>query len=220
MHAAARVLGEIVVAKCPQQSNGFDCGIHVIANSLFKMTKIDIPANHNCEIWRSVCHALLSQDAPKMTSVVMQDNLDIDDKIILQLHDTLWRDVDEKHQLARDTVEHVQARRTRTNMQIQDARPIETLLTCLSQSNSENITVLSDDIQDISSQGEALQKSIGASDDQQSHLILKYFLFDHRPTLRKSLEDYEKLPCKLQGRRHFLQTSASGLTTARTQLEG
>ena len=61
------VRGEIVVSKCLQQAHGFDCGIHVIANSVYQMTKTDIPADHGCEIWRSVCHALLSQDAVKMT---------------------------------------------------------------------------------------------------------------------------------------------------------
>lgn len=49
----------VQLAVCPKQSNGYDCGIHVIADAVFLMTKTGLPHHHDCDAWRLVCRALL-----------------------------------------------------------------------------------------------------------------------------------------------------------------
>ena len=49
------------LAQCPDQSNGVDCGVHVIANALFIMMSIDLPPAHDCDAWRLIYRALLGE---------------------------------------------------------------------------------------------------------------------------------------------------------------
>ncbi|KAL6717742.1 hypothetical protein ACLMJK_003827 [Lecanora helva] len=154
-------------------------------------------------------------------SAVIEDDLDKDDEIVLQLHGAPLSDIDAKqHQLARDNAERLRGRRARTQLQVAHNKPIENVLARLSQWHSQAVTDLNCDIQDISSQQTALQQSLRGSDDQQSHLITKYALFDHRPNFWMSLKDYQVLYQSLQRRCDVLQTSIRGLTTARTGLGG
>ena len=46
--------------ECPIQSNGYDCGVHVLANALYQVTGTEAPLAHDCALWRRICIAILS----------------------------------------------------------------------------------------------------------------------------------------------------------------
>ena len=46
--------------ECPIQSNGYDCGVHVLANALYQVTESEAPPAHDCALWRRICIAILS----------------------------------------------------------------------------------------------------------------------------------------------------------------
>ncbi|MDI1492110.1 MAG: hypothetical protein OHK93_003322 [Ramalina farinacea] len=55
--------------RCPQQSNGVDCGIHVIANAFFLMADKALPDSHDCDVWRLICKSLIDNDSTKQVPV-------------------------------------------------------------------------------------------------------------------------------------------------------
>ena len=73
------------LASCPQQSNGYDCGVHVIATAFFLMTNIPLPETHDCDAWRLVCHALVSNctDDLKLDDLLHFDDADNEDDAAL-----------------------------------------------------------------------------------------------------------------------------------------
>ena len=50
----------ILPVQCPVQPNGYNCGVHVLANALYDMAKIEAPIAHNCELWRRISRAIIS----------------------------------------------------------------------------------------------------------------------------------------------------------------
>ena len=51
----------IVPTQRPTQSNAYDCGVHVLANSLYHMAGIlELPPAHDCALWRRICCVILS----------------------------------------------------------------------------------------------------------------------------------------------------------------
>ena len=48
-------------AECPQQDNGYDCGIYVIVNALQIMAQGSLPAVYDCATWRLLCRSLLGE---------------------------------------------------------------------------------------------------------------------------------------------------------------
>ncbi len=49
------------LAECPQQDNGYDCGIYMIVNALQVMAQGSIPAFYDCATWRLLCRSLLGE---------------------------------------------------------------------------------------------------------------------------------------------------------------
>ncbi|KAF6230763.1 hypothetical protein HO133_000022 [Letharia lupina] len=46
------------MADCPQQPNGHDCGIYVIANTCYLMAQLPLPEKYDGDAWRLVCQCL------------------------------------------------------------------------------------------------------------------------------------------------------------------
>lgn len=115
------------LASCPQQSNGYDCGVHVIANAFFLMTDIPLPETHDCDAWRLVCHALVSN---------CTDNLKLDDLLHFQDADSehaLLRpgDEDEDPLAIRTTVHLVQKQRSKMQTQKEKFQALQTSATAI-----------------------------------------------------------------------------------------
>ena len=49
------------LAECPQQHNGYDCGIYTIVNALQVMAQGSPPAAYDCATWRLLCRSLLGE---------------------------------------------------------------------------------------------------------------------------------------------------------------
>ena len=49
------------LAECPQQNNGYDCGVHVIVNALHVMAQDFLPAAYDGATWRLLCRSLLGE---------------------------------------------------------------------------------------------------------------------------------------------------------------
>ena len=49
------------LAECPQQNNGYDCGICMIINALQVMAQGSLPAAYDCATWRLLCRSLLGE---------------------------------------------------------------------------------------------------------------------------------------------------------------
>lgn len=49
----------ILPAQCPVQQNGYDCGVHVLANALYYMAKIEALIAHDCGLWRRISRAII-----------------------------------------------------------------------------------------------------------------------------------------------------------------
>lgn len=60
----------VTLAKCPQQSNSYDCGIYVTVNAFFVIARMFLRATYNGNAWRLICSCLLH-------SVVGDDQLEI-----------------------------------------------------------------------------------------------------------------------------------------------
>ena len=45
----------ILAGQCPVQSNGYDCGVHVLANAVYHMAGIEAPLAHDYALWRRIC---------------------------------------------------------------------------------------------------------------------------------------------------------------------
>ena len=212
---------DIISAQCPQQSNKYDCGIEVIANSLYQMAGIEIPGNHNCGAWRSLCQALLSSNVAEVTrQTVMPEYVlkNVDDIASLLRNDALGRDDERRHQMARSTVEKLRCERAHVMSLTKEVVQIGAVLTSLGQSCGRILTGTNNDLVDVSVSREALCKDIKAADQQYSSLLQKFSLHDHRPALCKTLEGVKALESELQRRIQSQQTSRARLGAAQTTL--
>lgn len=208
---------DLIVAKCPQQANGFDCGVQVIANALCQMTGIQTPITHNCRAWRFICRALTSHNVATVTraTVIPDQALDNVDSLSSFLGDKALNENDEKrHQRARNILAKLRSERAQMLSEKGEVVQIGTVLTKLLQSNGQTIASLNSELKAVSVSAEALCKDIETGDKQYSPLILKYSLPDHRPALRKTLEAVKTLECQLQRRLQSRQNSTSKLNAA------
>ena len=48
----------IFAAQYPVQSNRYNCGVHVLANAVYHMARIETPVAHDYAIWRRICRAI------------------------------------------------------------------------------------------------------------------------------------------------------------------
>ncbi len=212
---------DIISAQCPQQSNEYDCGIEVIANSPYQMAGIEIPGDHNCGAWRSLCQALLSSHVAEVTrQTVMPEHVlnNVDDIASLLRNDVLGRDDERRHQMARSIVEKLRCERAHVMSLTKEVVQIGAVLTSLHQSCSRILTGTNNDLVDVSVSREALCKDIKAADQQYSSLLRKFSLHDHRPALCKTLEGVKALEFELQRRIQSLQASRGRLGAAQITL--
>ena len=131
------------------------------------MAGIEIPGDHNCGAWRSLCNALLSSNVAEVTrQAVMPEHVlnKVDDITSLLRNDALGRDDERRHQMARSIVEKLRCKRAHLMSLTKEVVQIGAVLTSLCQSYGHILTSTNNDLIDVSVSRQALCKDIKAAD--------------------------------------------------------
>ena len=195
----------IVAAECPQQRNGFDCGIHVIANVLHYVTGINPPSDHNGMVWRRLCRAILTCNLVESTGV--QTDWPTPSAL------TLDGDAEKMYSQIHDIHTKLMSEQTKNAVEVEEAASIGQVLDSLSQSMIE----LQSEIKKIKEVKVLIQRQIQIAEEIAS-LKLRYTRIDV-DSPNEDLKRLESSLTKLARRNQSLPESIEGLKAARETLE-
>ena len=110
------------------QSNGYDCGVQVLANALYHMGGIEAPLAHDCGLWSRICRAIISHSVDEVSDKPL-DNINYSAELI-------WKKArlespETRHQAVEKAFDMLQSERKRNRSEVEEVLGIEQLLKSL-----------------------------------------------------------------------------------------
>ena len=211
---------DIRPGECPVQPNGFDCGVHVIANSLYFMAGLQAPSTHNGESWRRLCRAMISRKVGNEVSSAHTASTSSGLTLLSQLVSP-HGDPEERHREIQQKIKMLETESQQAAKGLEEVGPICELLDNLIKSNKQELLGLNADMTELTRRMEILPIQIRAAESVSDSLLARYSL--PNPVLlskQKELASYKSCSAKVQRRLQRIRQQAEGLEASRQTMEG